>query len=50
MTKQVQQMFTDMNKPTEKPKIDLREPWWDRKYDNGKALYMWSQQKWIPAK
>jgi len=51
MTPQVQQMLNEMQKPTEKKTFNLKEAWWDRQFDHGKAFYVWDahNKKWSPA-
>jgi hypothetical protein len=50
LNSQVEQMFKEMDKPTEKKTFDLREEWWDRQFDRGNPKYMWdpSTRQWCP--
>jgi len=49
MTTQVQQMLSEMAKPTEKKEFKLTLPWWDRQFDNGKPKYSWDAKtkQWV---
>lgn len=46
---QVQQMLSDLAKPTEKKTFILREAWFDRQFDAGKPQYRWDAKtkKWV---
>jgi len=50
LNSQVEEMFKEMDKPTEKKTFNLSTPWWDRQYDRGIPKYMWdfTTLKWCP--
>jgi len=50
MTEEVQQMFSEMAKPTAKKTFNIREAWWDLQFDKGKPQYSWDGKAWISKK
>jgi len=39
---QLLQILKELEKPTDQKTFNLIEPWWDRQYDDGEALFSWN--------